>query len=684
MIHGRVADIVFVHQIDDGGNGFRILGGVAVDFDVEDVPAAREVVVGRFNLRLVRCGAFVIHGNVVGVRVIFAIRNAGNFSESFLVDARKASGKSFRRRGEHGVIVFVKIRVAVRAIAHVRDDAQAEILRALIFAVMLADERDEAFRQSDEADPERALINHGFDRIVRRERVRADPERGHQQRELLRDRRFLEFETFVQLLRRDVEHGVQFFEKVRDAFFLVGDVAAFERETHEVNRRERKVPAPDGSFFAETIFKNARAAAHRRRLVEIALRIVGAPFFVMIERGVEVDEIREKAVRGNFAREHVKIVVAVGGQVAHAAFFLPNLNRENRGRAVPDAAVRREQNFANDAATFCRRVRAVVDRAENDLVPAAGMDRVHVVHKRFHRLMHALDRAVDGVLHEPLVAFESGQRAGEIIFDFRVAEVRKIFAFERFQLLHFFDVAPTHERREIKVKRRDRLPAVHFVLRGFHRNTSENARRLDAFRRTGFAVPGNHAAAQNFVQRVLHAGQRLRRIVVLVVNVNVAFAHGVFDFGREQIIVHERLRRFAGKFHHHSRRRIRVHVRVLARDVVRFRFDDFEENVARFRLARHVALFAVGDVFAGNVLALGLHQLVFDEILNRFDGHRFVPVVGDALRNLRRERDVFAQLRLEHRLLNGGDNFVRVKSDLAAVAFDDCEDHGLLSFFICS
>ena len=481
----------------------------------------------------------------------------------------------------------------------------------------------------------------------------------------------------MQLLRGDVQRARKLLEKPRDALVLVRDLAAFEREAHEVDRRERKVPAADGRLFAEAVFEDARAAAHRRRLVDVALRIVRAPFFVLIERRVEIEEVREEAVRGDFARERVQVVVAVGGQVADAALLLPDLNREDRGRAVADAAVRRQQQLADDAAAFRRRVRAVVDRAEDDLIAAAGMNRVHVVHERLHRLVHALDRAVDRLLDDARLALERVERLRQIILNLDVVEAREVLALIGFEHLDFLDEAAADERREIEVERRDRLPAVHFVLRGLHGDAGENARRLDALGGARLAVAGEEAAVQNLVERVLHARQRLRRVVVLVVDVDVAFADGFLDLGREQIVVHEGLRRLARELHHHARGRVGIHVRVLARDVVRLRLDDLEEDVARLRLAGDVALLTVGDVFAGDVLALRLHQLVFHEILNRLDGHRLVALIGDALRDLLRQRNVFAEVGREHRLLNGGDDLVRVKADLAAVAFDDCEDHGM-------
>ncbi len=53
VVHGAVADVVGVHEVNDVGNGLRIVRSVAVDLHVEDVSASGEPVVGALDGRFV-------------------------------------------------------------------------------------------------------------------------------------------------------------------------------------------------------------------------------------------------------------------------------------------------------------------------------------------------------------------------------------------------------------------------------------------------------------------------------------------------------------------------------------------------------------------------------------------------------------------------------------------------------
>ncbi len=109
---------------------------------------------------------------------------------------------------------------------------------------------------------------------------------------------------------------------------------------------------------------------------------------------------------------------------------------------------------------------------------------------------------------------------------------------------------------------------MHLVLAALHRDTRQHARRLDALGRPRSSVTGHETARQDIVQRMLHARQRLRGIVILVVNVQVVMLYGVAALRRQQIVVHEGLGALRSKFHHHARWCVGVHVRILTRHVV--------------------------------------------------------------------------------------------------------------------
>ena len=77
------------------------------------------------------------------------------------------------------------------------DNPEAESLRFLAFAMVLADEGYEAFCEADEADAESAVVDDGLDGVVRRKLVASGPELAHKERELLGKRCLLEVEAVV-------------------------------------------------------------------------------------------------------------------------------------------------------------------------------------------------------------------------------------------------------------------------------------------------------------------------------------------------------------------------------------------------------------------------------------------------------------------------------------------------------
>lgn len=63
----------------------------------------------------------------------------------------------------------------VHALAHMTDDFEAEVLRLVALAVMLADERLETFRKADEAECQRTVLQYLAHLIVRAELLGVDP-----------------------------------------------------------------------------------------------------------------------------------------------------------------------------------------------------------------------------------------------------------------------------------------------------------------------------------------------------------------------------------------------------------------------------------------------------------------------------------------------------------------------------
>jgi hypothetical protein len=95
--------------------------------------------------------------------------------------------------------------------------------------------------------------------------------------------------------------------------------------------------------------------------VDIAFGIVRFPCIILVEGSVEIEEVREETPCTHLAGILIEVIVSVLGEIADASFFLPNLDREDSGRAVADAFVCSIKDFADDAATFCGSVCTIVD-----------------------------------------------------------------------------------------------------------------------------------------------------------------------------------------------------------------------------------------------------------------------------------------------------------------------------------
>ena len=554
MVHRTVADVVFVDKCNDVGNGLRVVGSVTVDFHIEDVAAACQVVVRSFHFRLVARAAFIPNGNVVRVRVIVLVGHALDDAERAFVLFCELTRQPLGRCGKNAEIVLIAFREFVGTVAHVGNDFQAQLLAFFAFAVVFARKCHQTFRQSDKTDAQRALIDDAFYRVVRLKFFRTVPQFRHQQRKLFGQCRFLEIIAFAQLFCRRFQHRVQFFEECVDTFLAVFDVHAFNGEAYDVDGRERKVTAADRSFLAEAVFKHTGAASHRCHFIPIAERVVGIPFFVFVERSVEVEEVREETACRNLAGELEQVVVAILRQIVHAAFLFPYLNRENGRRAVAHTFVGGVEQFAHHAAAFRRCVRTVVDGAEHNLIATTRVDGVHIVDKRFHGLVYAFHSLVDGVLQRALFACQSVERLLDEVVELDVVKVGVVFAGKRFRVLHLFDERTAHKRCEVEIESRNGLAAVHFVLCRFHGDTADDACRFDAFCRARFPMSGIEAVVQNLVERMLHASEALSRIVILVMHVQVAVSDSFHGFRRQEIVVDERFGSFAGKLHHHARR----------------------------------------------------------------------------------------------------------------------------------
>ena len=95
--------------------------------------------------------------------------------------------------------------------------------------------------------------------------------------------------------------------------------------------------------------------------------------------------------------------------------------------------------------------------------------------------MHPAYGHVDGMLHDAFVALYADKVTLDIVVYFDVVEPAVVLAIELAELFKFLVKCLPYERSHIEIECRDGLTAVHFILHGFHRDTTEDAGGLDSF-----------------------------------------------------------------------------------------------------------------------------------------------------------------------------------------------------------
>ena len=127
------------------------------------------------------------------------------------------------------------------------------------------------------------------------------------------------------------------------------------------------------------------------------------------------------------------------------------------------------------------------------------MDGVHVVDECLHRLVYAVDGAVDGVLLEALIALQEDKVCGDIILNLSIVQVLQVHTGEVFDILDLFDVALAHIGGEVEVEGRDGLSAMHLVLHRLHRDTCHDRGGLDTLCGAALAMSGLYAMLEHLI-----------------------------------------------------------------------------------------------------------------------------------------------------------------------------------------
>ena len=651
MVDRAVADAAVVHAAHDALEGLDVLGRVAVEFDVADVARVAERVVRRLDADLVVRADGIPDRNVEGVGVVLAVRDAGDLAVALAVHADEAAGQALGGRGEQGEVHAHGLGLVVAEIAHALDDHEALLLHGGILGVVMAVERGERLRQADEAEGERAVLEHFAHLVIGPQLVRVEPYAlPHQEGIVVHALLRLDLEAVEQLLRDQLEHVVQLPQEQR----LVP--LAVERKARQVDGGEGQVAAGESDLLRRIVdvAHHAGAAAHGGDLRlgatgHVILEVVGA-----VQEGV----VREQALGRDLAGEAEQIVVRIALVVVDALLHLEDVDREDAGLAVAEAGVQREQDVADDHPALGRRVRAVVDGGERRLRAGARMHRVQVVDEALHRLiglaLRGLLRAGAGTGAEMLRRLPlDAERLEEVLRHQRVKALcghERILSEQRLRGVHrgvhrlallVLIQTVLDDLRELSavllaegladalrhavIEVRDGLAAVLVVLVGLDRDGRQRRVAADGLGLAQEAVAGREAVLEQADDVDLRAGGRERvEIEIVDVDVSLAMRLGVLRTEQVRLVVGLRARR--ADLQHRAHGGVAVDVGVVALEVgeARVLAGDLVDGLhqARPRLARAGARRAIKDVRLRRAEEFVLHELLLDDVLDHLDLRR--------------------------------------------------------------
>ena len=149
-------------------------------------------------------------------------------------------------------------------------------------------------------------------------------------------------------------------------------------------------------------------------------------------------------------------------------------------------------------------------------------------------------------------------------------------------------------------------------------------------------------------------------------------------FFAQQIIIHKRLGRFAGELHHHTGRRIRIHIGILAGNIIRLDIDDLQEHIPGLGFPGNASLIPVSNIFLGYIFAAAVHKLQLYRILYIFHRHLRRTFKRNAVRYLADQLHIFAHRCMQHSFSDSRSYLFLVETNDTSVSFDYCLNHVLL------
>ena len=592
MVDGAVADAGFLHAAYHLLERLEVLGRIAVELDVRDVACVCKCMVRSFDLDLIEGVDREVYRHVEGVGVVVAVGNTLDNAEALLVDADEAAGQTLSRGSEAGEVELHLVALLIELLSHKADDLQTEPLSFLGFAVMLADQGDKSLGKTDEADGERAVLEHLAHLVVDGELLGVDPNAlTHQEGIVAHTLLALYLKALEDLLDAQVEHTVELIEEEVDV------LVCEDREPGQVDGGEAQVASAEGDLSCRVVLvaDDAGTAAH------VGYLGLGTALFIVSEVVRSVDEgvVGEEALSRYAEAELEQIVVRVAGVVVHALFYLEDVYGEDRGLAVAQTLLGSEQDVLDDHTTLGRGIGAVVDGGEGYLCACTAVHGVQVMHDSLHSLE---GRAV--CLFQSVLLGKALELAGKLLVVggceqlqflllilgatlylgdlaggslrgsadgvdglLGVLVVRKELCaageVHAVSLVVCLDNAGSHAVVEV----RHRLAAVLVVLVRLDRDAGESSVGGDIVGLADEAVTGGEAVLEQLDKVNLAAGGGEGEEVE-VVDVDVALAVRLGELGVEDVHLIEFLRALGTVLEHGAHRGVAVDVGVLTLDVV--------------------------------------------------------------------------------------------------------------------
>ena len=149
-------------------------------------------------------------------------------------------------------------------------------------------------------------------------------------------------------------------------------------------------------------------------------------------------------------------------------------------------------------------------------------------------------------------------------------------------------------------------------------------------------------------------------------------------FFAQQIIIHKRLSCFAGELHHHTGRRIRIHISILAGNIVRLDIDNLQKHIPCLCFPGNASLIPISNIFLSYILAAAVHKFHFYSILYIFHRHLRRTFKRNAVRYLADQLHIFSHLSMQHSFSNSRSYLFLVETNDTSVSFDYCLNHVLL------